>query len=93
MSSALQTELETFHRNLPALLQDEANVGQYALIHGDEVNAPYPTFDAALAAGYDLYQLSPFLVKQVVEREEPKVFSRYIRCPSSTARSTKAGRS
>jgi hypothetical protein len=79
---ALERELETFQRELPALLTDPAKRGKYALAHGDRVEGVYPSVDAALDAGYDHFGLEPFLVKAITEHEEPRYFSRNItRCP------------
>lgn len=79
---ALEQELNAFRRELPALLSDPARRGTFVLVHGDAVAGCYPTFDDALAAGYDRFGLSPFLVKEVTDREEPRYFSRNLRCPS-----------
>jgi hypothetical protein len=78
---ALERELETFARELPRLLSDPANVGKQALVHGDKVDSLWPDVDAALQAGYDRFGLAPFLVRPVVEHEEPRRFSRGVtRC-------------
>lgn len=75
---ALETELATFRRELPKLLADPATRGAFALVCGDAVADCFPTFDAALAAGYDRFGLASFLVKQVVEREAPAYFPRNL---------------
>lgn len=75
---ALEQELQTFQRELPALLADPAKRGKYALVHGDAVAGIYPSVDAALDAGYDHFGLDPFLVKEITEHEEPRYFSRNI---------------
>jgi hypothetical protein len=93
MVVALERELETFRRELPRLLADPANVGKFALVHGEAVAGLYPSFDAALASGYDKFGLDPFLVSEVTEHEEPRYFSRNLRCPSSEDRSSHGGRS
>jgi hypothetical protein len=77
---ALEKELDTFVRQLPDLLKDPQNEGQFALVRGDEVAGVFPSFDAALSVGYDKYQLDPFLVKEVTEREHPRYFSRSLKC-------------
>jgi hypothetical protein len=82
MIVALEKELETFQRELPTLLAEEANRGAFALIHGDQIAGVYSTFDAALEAGYDKFGLESFLVKEIVEHEQPRYFSRNLRCPS-----------
>lgn len=78
MVVALERELETFRRVLPAMLADPAKQGQFALIHGDDVAGLFPSFAAALTAGYDQFGLGTFLVKEVTDHEEPKYFSRNI---------------
>jgi hypothetical protein len=82
MTVALEKELDTFRRELPRLLGDPLYRGMFVLIQGNTVANVYPTFDAALSAGYDKFGLEPFLVKEVTEYEEPKYFSRNLRCPT-----------
>jgi hypothetical protein len=82
MVVALEKELETFRRELPTLLNDPANRGRFALVCGDSVVGLYPTFDTALSEGYDKFGLDPFLVKEVTDHEEPRYFSRNLRCPT-----------
>jgi hypothetical protein len=82
MSAPLDAELDTFKRELPALLAEPANRGRFALVRGDAVAGLYPSFDAALAAGYEKFGLDPFLVKEVTDREQPRYFSRNLRCPT-----------
>lgn len=79
---ALEQEIETFRRALPALLADPTMRGKFALVHGDTVAAVLTSQDAALEAGYEKFGLSPFLVKEVTDSEEPQYFSRSIRWPS-----------
>jgi hypothetical protein len=82
MAATLDHELRTFRRVLPDLLADPAKAGRFVLIHGDQVADVYPTFEAALDAGYDRFELAPFLVKRVAAHEEPVYFSRNISpCP------------
>jgi hypothetical protein len=81
MTMALEKELETFLRELPTWLVEPLNRGMFALIQGDAVVSLYTTFDAALSAGYDKFGLEPFLVKEVTDHEEPRYFSRNLRCP------------
>ena len=79
---ALEREIETFRRELPALLGDPASRGTFALVQGETIVGLFPTFEAALAAGYDKIGLAPFLVKEVTDHEEPRYFSRNLRCPT-----------
>lgn len=79
---SLERELETFRRELPLLLIEPANHGKHALIYNDKVVGVWDTVDEALAAGYDAFQLDSFLVKEIVEHERPRHFSRNVsRCP------------
>ncbi len=82
MQATLSKELDAFKRELPTLLSESINLGQFALVHADSIAGIYPSFEAALAAGYDKFALDPFLVKEVVEREEPRYFSRNLQCPT-----------
>lgn len=74
----LEAEMETFRRKLHELLGVPANRGQYALIHGGQVIGCWPTWEEAADAGYNLFGLQPFLVKQVVEYDKPLYFSRNV---------------
>ena len=78
---ALERELETFQKELPVLLQNAENRGKYVLVHGDKVDSIWETADEALDAGYDRFELKPFLVKEITDDEKPRYFSRSItRC-------------
>ena len=70
MAAALEHELETFHRELPKLLQGAGNRGKYALVYGDLVSGVFATVDAALEAGYERFGLNAFLVKEITDHEE-----------------------
>ena len=74
----LQRELDLFNAALPDLLADPSSAGMFALVSVDGVAGVYDTFDAALAAGYDRFGLDRFLVKHIVEHEEPRYFSRNL---------------
>jgi len=73
---ALERELDTFQRELPDLLSNPENHGKYVLIQADRILGLYPSFETGLDAGYQQCELEPFLVKKVVEHEEPVYFSR-----------------
>jgi hypothetical protein len=78
---ALERELETFRRELSRLLA-EGKGGKFALIVGDQVDSEWPSREEALQAGYDRFDLAPFLVKEITEHEEPLYFSRNVKpCP------------
>ncbi len=73
--------MDTFRRQLPNLLLGSS--GKFALIQGQAVDSVWNTQDEALEAGYERFGLGPFLVKQIVEVEEPRYFSRNLKkCPS-----------
>jgi hypothetical protein len=79
-NEVLSKELKTFQRERATLIADAANLGQFALVHGDSILGIYSSFDAGLAAGYDKVGLEPFLVKKITESDEaPKYFSRNLR--------------
>ena len=71
--SALEKELETYREKLPSLLLQE---GKFALIHGDEVTGTFDTYADALAEGYKLFKLEPFLVKQIQAVEQAHFIAR-----------------
>ena len=75
---ALEVERETYRRILPDLLADPANVGRYVIIRGEAVGGVYPTVETAAEAACDRYGLEPFMLKKVVEKEEPLFFSRNL---------------
>lgn len=75
---ALEKELETFQRELPNLLANPDYHEKYALVFGDKVEGVWPTREEALAAGYDLFNVKPFLVKLITEHEKPRYVSRNV---------------
>jgi hypothetical protein len=64
----LEKETRAFQRELPKLI--EQSQGRFVLIHDDHVDGVWDTYDDALQAGYERYQLVPFLVKQVRAGED-----------------------
>jgi hypothetical protein len=75
---ALERESAAFRAKLPELLLHHN--GRYALIHGDRVEGDtFPTFDDALEAGYERFELDAFLVKLIAEHENPVFFPRAIK--------------
>ncbi len=78
---ALERELETYLRKLSELM---ANEGKFALIHGEDVAGTFTSAEDAIKAGYDTYQLEPFLVKQIWEREPVQFISRFV-APNAVA--------
>jgi hypothetical protein len=71
-------EKEVFDRELPTLLADPANHGKYALLYGDRVDSIWHTFDEALEQGYERFGVESFLVRHIVEHEEPLYFSHSV---------------
>ena len=60
MTIALEKELQTYKEKLPEIVADE---GKFVLIDGDNVIDVYGTYEDAIKAGYEKFQLGPFLVK------------------------------
>lgn len=81
---ALEQELATYKNNLEEWTEYE---GKYVLIKGTEVKGFYSSYDDALKAGYEKFELDPFLVKQVSMIEQVHTFTRFaFPCPTSPAR-------
>jgi len=59
---ALEKELATYNAKLPELKDHQ---GKYVLIHGDDVVDFFAAYEDAIKAGYQRFQLAPFLVKQI----------------------------
>lgn len=78
---ALETELATYQRNLPEL---KAHGGKFALVHGQELVGVYGTYEDALKAGYGLFSLNPFLVKQIQAVEQIQFITRLLDSPCHT---------
>ena len=72
---ALETELATYDSHLSELLAD---AGKFVLIHGDKVEDLFSTYDDAIKAGYQRFQLQPFLVKQIAATEKVLCITRNI---------------
>ncbi len=58
----LEKELAVYRRELPNLM---AHAGKYVVIHEDHLAGTWETYQDALQEGYRLFQLKPFLVKQI----------------------------
>jgi hypothetical protein len=63
----LDRERETYESALPDMLK--AGDGQFVVIHGKEICKLLPTYEQALAWGYDKFGLDSFLVKRVAAIE------------------------
>ena len=60
--SDLDQEIATYNRHLPALLGQQ---GKFVLIKGAKVAGTFDSYQDALTAGYQRFELSSFLVKQI----------------------------
>ena len=81
MSAPLERERQTYEAKKAELLVNSA--GKYVVIHGDQVAGVWDTQDDALRAGYERFQLEPFLVKEITEVERVHYFTRDIPiCPA-----------
>ena len=72
---ALEKEQSTYTRELPALLAHE---GKFVLIHGEQIDGVYDTYQDALKIGYSKFKLEPFFVKQIRAMEQVQFFTRDI---------------
>lgn len=71
----------TYEAKKPELLATSA--GKYAVIHGEQVAGVWDTQDDALRAGYEWFQLEPFLAKEIRDVERVHSFTRDIPiCPA-----------
>jgi hypothetical protein len=68
----LEKEIKTYADKLPELL---AHQGKFVVINDGEVAGFFDTYADAVQAGYDRFQLKPFLVKQVQEVEQAQFTS------------------
>jgi len=78
---ALEREQETFKRKLPELKEAE---GKFALIQGDDFVGVFGTYEDAMAAGYQKFELNPFLVKQIQAVEQVHFVTRLLDSPCRT---------
>ncbi len=73
---ALEKELETYTKKLPELRQYE---GKFVLIHGEDVIDTFDSYEDALKAGFQKFNLEePFLVKQIHRLEQVLFISRPV---------------
>ena len=66
--SEIAEEWETYRREVGRLLA-EGNEGRYVLIKYGQVIGIWETREEAMATAYQKFQLQPFLVHQIQERE------------------------
>ena len=70
---ALETEMEVYRSKLPDWREHE---GKFVLIHGNRVVDFFSTYDDAIKAGYQQFDLTPFLVKRISTIEVVQFISR-----------------
>ena len=72
---ALEKELATYQAKLPELKRHE---GKFVLIKADTVVDFFSTYEDAIKAGYQNFELEPVLVKQIHAIEPIFCFTRRI---------------
>lgn len=72
---ALEKELATYQEKLSELKQHE---GKFVLIHDSEIVDLFSTYEDAIKAGYQQFNLDPFLVKQIHAIEPVFCITRHI---------------
>lgn len=83
---ALEKELETYRASSSTLNQ---HTGKFVLIHGDRIVDYFAAYEDAIKAGYQQFQLQPFLVKQINVVEVVQQITRHI-LPYSQGQSSQA---
>lgn len=79
---ALERELETYKRNLPAL---QAQEGKFVLIQGENIVDVFGSYEDALKDGYKQFGVNtPFLIKQISGVEQVQYVTRDIGFPCHT---------
>jgi hypothetical protein len=73
MSDPLEQDLKKYQELLPSL---SASEGKFALIYGANLKGIYEAYADALAAGYKVAGLTPFLVKRINAVEVISYFTR-----------------
>jgi hypothetical protein len=63
---ALEQEIATYKSNIATLKEHE---GKFVLIHGKDVVDFFSTYEDAIKAGYQKFNMEPFLVKQIAATE------------------------
>lgn len=71
---ALELETKTYEQRLPELLA--GHNGKYVLIQGTQVAGVFGSYADAVEAGYEQFDLSPFLVKRIQAVEDVQFVGR-----------------
>ena len=79
--TALNLELKTYSDRLPSLM---GQLGKHVLIKGNDIIGVFDSYEDALRAGYEKFNLEPFLVKKIAPSEQVAFFAKaYITgCPA-----------
>lgn len=72
---ALETELNTYRARYAEL---EAHLGEFVLIHGDQVVDFFAAYEDAMKRGYQLFKLDSFMVKQIEAVETAHSITRFL---------------
>lgn len=70
---ALEIEMKTYKARLSELQQHS---GKYVLIHGENVEDFFASYEDAVKAGYQKHGLEPFLVRLIQATEQVQFISR-----------------
>jgi len=73
IKNILSKELETYEKNKQKLLKDSH--GKFVLIKGDEIINVFDTYSDAVKVGIDKFGNTPFLIKQILEVDQPQNFT------------------
>lgn len=71
---ALQDEISWFNANRAFIAQNYN--GQWVLIKDQKIQGAYPTDQAAISAGFQMFKNQPFLVKQALAQEPVHTITR-----------------
>lgn len=72
---ALEKELATYKDRLSEMKEHE---GKFVLIHGDEIVDYFAAYEDAIKAGYQRFNLEPFMVRQINAVEQVLHVTRHI---------------
>jgi len=67
VENALITELEFYRRHRSDWIHD--HIGEFVLVHGQELGGFYAEYETALRAGLRAFGIEPFLIKQICAQE------------------------
>ena len=78
----LQTEVRTFSLHRPEWLAT-GQQGKWAVVRGETVLGLYPDLKTAYTAGSSTYGPTPFLVREIRDRDDPAILQRAARRTSA----------